>query len=456
MREGDAAEALTFLESGRAGALLDSLDKRQALRWRAESLPSELRRLDREVRAQERAARNAYDSALAQGSLKEKRAAARALDEASEAVRDMAGRIQRELKRQAGLFYPRAKTIEEIESFLEDDQALVIYGLCLDEALALVLRKDDERVVSLGKAADITAACEALDATDLSVDPRAALGALRKLLVEPLKLVKDVKQVLVSPEGPLCYLPFGALFDQTVAMTPSGTTHVLLLGEERARGHGVLALGAVDYGGTSKGAQAIYYRGHTLSPLPATRQEVETIGTKTLLGVEASEAGLRAALPTAKRWRAVHFACHGLVDTERPMLSSLVLSSTVEDDGFLTALEILRMKIPADLAVLSAAETGKGRIVKGEGIVGLMRAFMYAGAPRVICSLWKVDDEATQALMIKFYELWNPKDGKKGLGAAAALKKAQEYVRDHRDKKGKRHWKHPFYWAAWVLWGLPN
>ena len=110
------------------------------------------------------------------------------------------------------------------------------------------------------------------------------------------------------------------------------------------------------------------------------------------------------------------------------------------------------MEIPADLAVLSACETGKGKVVKGEGIVGLTRAFMFAGSPRVICSLWKVDDDATKALMIKFYELWNPKDGK-GLGTAAALKKAQAFIRDH---PGHPKWKHPYYWAAWVLWGLPD
>jgi CHAT domain-containing protein len=169
-----------------------------------------------------------------------------------------------------------------------------------------------------------------------------------------------------------------------------------------------------------------------------------------LLGAKASEAGLMEVLPTSKRWRAVHFACHGLVDVERPMLSCLALSRAGEDDGFLTALEILRTEIPADLAVLSACETATGKIVMGEGIVGLTRAFMFAGAPRVICSLWKVDDEATRALMIKFYELWNPKDGAPGLGAAAALKQAQEFIR------GQDRWKHPYYWAAWTLWGLSN
>ena len=74
---------------------------------------------------------------------------------------------------------------------------------------------------------------------------------------------------------------------------------------------------------------------------------------------------------------------------------------------------------------------------------------LFAGAPRVLCSLWKVDDEATQALMIKFYELWNPKEGE-GLAAPEALKQAQAHVR------AQEKWKHPYYWAAWVLWGLPD
>ena len=78
----------------------------------------------------------------------------------------------------------------------------------------------------------------------------------------------------------------------------------------------------------------------------------------------------------------------------------------------------------------------------------MTRAFMYAGSPRVLCSLWKVDDEATRALMVKFYELWNPADGE-GLRAAEALRQAQGFVRGHEK------WRHPYCWAAWVLWGLP-
>jgi CHAT domain-containing protein len=208
-------------------------------------------------------------------------------------------------------------------------------------------------------------------------------------------------------------------------------------------------LGDPDYAGADAGATAIYVRGRALARLPASRTEAQAIGTTVLVGSDASEDGLRTALATQERWRAVHFACHGLIDPENPTRSALALTSTAGEDGFLTAVEVLRMEMRTDLAVLSACETGTGRIVKGEGIVGLTRSFMYAGAPRVICSLWKVDDEATQELMRRFYELWNPAEGE-GLATADALRQAQQHVR------AQSKWAHPYYWAAWVLWGLPD
>ena len=170
-----------------------------------------------------------------------------------------------------------------------------------------------------------------------------------------------------------------------------------------------------------------------------------------LLGARATEAGLREAVrdPKHPRWRSIHLACHGIANATQPSLSALAVTPAGEDDGFLTALEVLEMRMSADLAVLSACESGRGKLVRGEGLVGLARAFMI-GAPRVIVSLWKVDDQATLALMKKFYELWNPKDSSAKMGTAAALKKAQEYVRSQEG------WKHPQFWAPWLLWGLPD
>jgi CHAT domain-containing protein len=100
--------------------------------------------------------------------------------------------------------------------------------------------------------------------------------------------------------------------------------------------------------------------------------------------------------------------------------------------------------VPADLVVLSACETARGKVYSTEGVEGFVRAFMFAGSPRVICSLWKVDDEATAALMTRFYARW--KEGDRA--AATALAETQEELR--------RAGAAPADWAAWVLWGLPD
>ena len=106
-------------------------------------------------------------------------------------------------------------------------------------------------------------------------------------------------------------------------------------------------------------------------------------------------------------YRFVHFATHGFLDSVHPELSGLVFSLVdrdgVEVPGFVSAAEVFGLKLPVDLVVLSARQTALGKEIRGEGIVGLTRGFMYAGAPRVAASLWKVDDAATAALMSRFY-----------------------------------------------------
>ena len=186
-------------------------------------------------------------------------------------------------------------------------------------------------------------------------------------------------------------------------------------------------------------------------PLPASREEAKSVGDVVLLGADASETRFREVMRSEKRWRAVHLACHGLVDATLPARSALVLAHDAHNDGFLYAGELFaEVPVPADLVVLSGCETARGRIYRGEGLVGLSRAFMLAGTPRVLASLWKVDDAATHALMKRFYELWRPRDGAPGLAVAEALRKAQAFVKSHEK------WKDPVYWAAWVLWGLPD
>ena len=122
-----------------------------------------------------------------------------------------------------------------------------------------------------------------------------------------------------------------------------------------------------------------------------------------------------------------------------------------DDDGILTAAEASYLNLDGcDLVVLSACETARGKVESGEGVIGLVQAFQMAGAKQVLGSLWRVDDAATRALMERFYDLWLGKDGKPGVEAVEALRQAQAYVRS------QEKWKHPYYWAAWVLWGLPD
>lgn len=154
-----------------------------------------------------------------------------------------------------------------------------------------------------------------------------------------------------------------------------------------------------------------------------------------------------AKSPELQRYRIIHFATHGLLDNVHPELSGLVLSLVDQhgrpQEGFLDLQEIYRLKLPADLVVLSACETALGKAINGEGIIGLTRGFMYAGATRVMASLWKVDDLATAELMARFYRAVEIEH----LPPDAALRRAQISMWK------QQQWKFPFYWAAFQLQG---
>jgi CHAT domain-containing protein/tetratricopeptide (TPR) repeat protein len=163
------------------------------------------------------------------------------------------------------------------------------------------------------------------------------------------------------------------------------------------------------------------------------------------LDFKASRA--TAMSPRLSQYRIVHFATHGIVDSQRPELSGLVLSTVEENgrpqDGYLRLHDIYNLNLPTELAVLSACETGVGQQVKGEGLIALTRGFMYAGARRVVASLWKVNDAATAELMAQFYkEMFVD-----GLKPAAALRSAQMSISHHKP------WQAPYYWAGFVLQG---
>lgn len=186
--------------------------------------------------------------------------------------------------------------------------------------------------------------------------------------------------------------------------------------------------------------------------LPGTRDEAKQILALVPVAQARQALDFAASRPTAtsgdlSQYRYVHFATHGLLDSAHPELSGIVLSMIDEQgnpqDGFLRAHEIFNLKLPAELIVLSACETGLGKEVQGEGLVGLTRGFMYAGAPRVVVSLWSVNDLATAELMARFYRGML----KDKLPPAAALRAAQISLMN------EKRWESPFYWAAFTLQG---
>lgn len=154
--------------------------------------------------------------------------------------------------------------------------------------------------------------------------------------------------------------------------------------------------------------------------------------------------------PQLSDYRILHFATHGYLNSEHPELSGMALSNIQPDgkkvDGLLRMHEIYRLKLPADLIVLSACETALGKEVRGEGLIALTRGFMYAGATRVVASLWKINDATTPQLMDHFYAGML----KEKLSPAAALRMAQlEMLKNDRTRA-------PFYWAAFILQGEPR
>jgi CHAT domain-containing protein len=189
-----------------------------------------------------------------------------------------------------------------------------------------------------------------------------------------------------------------------------------------------------------------------LPRLRYTRREAEAIYAQVPQGSAMKALDFDANRATAtssdlSRYRIVHFATHGLLNSEHPELSGLVLSLVDRDgrpqDGFLGLQDIYNLNLSADLVVLSACETGLGKEISGEGLVGLTRGFMYAGATRVVASLWKVSDAATATLMAEFYRAMEQDH----LAPAAALRQAQISM-----WKQKR-WSDPYYWAAFQIQG---
>jgi CHAT domain-containing protein len=206
-------------------------------------------------------------------------------------------------------------------------------------------------------------------------------------------------------------------------------------------------------------AESAKMQGLPLARLAGTRAEAEQIvklaktsGTQAdvWLDLDASEGNLETR--DISKYRVLHIATHGLLNAERPQFTGLVLSliGNKSEDGFLRTDEVFNLHLGAPLVMLSACETGLGKEKRGEGVMGLTRAFMYAGAPTVGVTLWSVADKSTADLMTDFYKrllATPPPPASGGVSASAAMRDAQLAM-----ITGKKY-SAPFYWAPFVLVG---
>lgn len=243
--------------------------------------------------------------------------------------------------------------------------------------------------------------------------------------------------VYVVPHGPLHYLPFGALYDgnqylldrYTLLTVPSGTV-LTYLQRKQSQSPGT----TIVFANPDLGAPELI--------LPYAEKEATIIKAHRSdallnLGKAATKRRAREQAPQAG---VLHFATHATFDAARPLNSAILLSRDESSDGRLTAGEIFGLHLPGSLVVLSGCETGMEAVTSGDEIIGFTRAFMYAGAPHLIATLWPIADEATSVLMDKFYAQLSV------LPPADSLRRAQMAIR--------KQYAHPFYWAPFIAYGL--
>ena len=451
VKAGRSDEALETAEAGRARALADLLAQRQVVGKPRDREPL------RAVRAAGAELRNAAAApAVADPATRASLSGAARKWDSSLAVlgtesQELTSLLTAETPRAAAIAATAARLHASLIEYLVTESQLLIFVVGPDgtirsrsvdvsrsriEALTRIVREGLERSDGASPAA--------------AASLRLPLRELDRLLVAPVAqwLPDSWKTtVIIVPHGPLALLPFAAIEDD--AGRPLIERHVL-----------AFAPAASVYAYTQQKRQpaARKTRGALIvadpappndsgiARLPGAREEGRRIArrlsgapVRLLTGAQATETAVKRE---AGDYALLHFATHGLVAPERPLASSIVLSADNNEDGYLRVDEIFGLDLSADLVVLSGCSSGLGRLT-GDGILGLTRAFLYAGTPTVVVSQWNISDRTTSVLMDRFYA-----ELARGRSKAEALRAAALATR--------RLFPHPSLWAAFELVGEPE
>jgi len=388
--------------------------------------------------------------------------------------------------RYAALTRPVPLTVRDIQQQVLDDRTMLLeYALGAEKSYLWVVTQSELKSFELPKRSVIEAAARRVyelllvsNKTQARRPAELALAELGRIILGPAASLLKKERLVIVADGALDYVPFTALSIDSayqplitrheIISLPSASVLDALRREKRQRAPEALAVladavfqsdDARFKAHASAGAdqrdlmRSAAETGVVNFPrLPFSRREAEAIVAKageprTLKALDFTASRETVFNTKLDQYRIIHFATHALLNSQHPALSGIVLSLYDEQgrpiDGFVRAHEIYNLKLNADLVVLSACRTALGSEIKGEGLVGLTRGFMYAGTPSVVASLWDVRDEATSELMSRFYE----KMFKEQLKPAAALRAAQVSMWK------ERRWSTPYYWAGFILQG---
>ncbi|MFL6259301.1 MAG: CHAT domain-containing protein [Thermoanaerobaculia bacterium] len=505
-REAGTREALQVSERARARSLLDILSESGAdIRKGADpALIDRERRLRDAVNVLDR---DRFDLQATEKPDRRKLAETeRQLEKTLDEYNQVQVELRASSPSYAALTQPQPLSVAEIQTQILDGKALMLeYALGARRSFLWVvtpntirsfelpgrerIEKTARRYYELLTARNDRRPAESLQAWKQRIDGADAEARrvgrdLSHLILAPAERLLGDRPLLIVADGALQYIPFAALpapssdaplvIRHEVVSLPSASALAVLRREVRGRPRAPKTLavfadpvfqetdprlthriGGLDRmslaANATRGRSSLDER-PSFRRLPSSRKEAETLASLVprdqlflALGFDASRA--KATSPELAQYRNVHFATHGVLDSRQPELSKLVLSlydkKGKPEDGFLRLNDIYGLHLDADLVVLSACETALGKEIRGEGLIGLTRGFMDAGAARVLASLWSVEDRATAELMGGFYRAML----REKLSPAAALRRAQIKMASSPGRQS------PYFWAGFSLQG---
>ncbi|MFP4059454.1 MAG: CHAT domain-containing protein [Bacteroidales bacterium] len=443
--EGKTGASFHYSERARARAFLDMIAKKKIAG--KPGAPGEIVKEEQELRERlQKLNATLYRDAFATGD-DSTRGTREIIMEELQLVQDKYAEVVKEIKLYApgyaNLVKPEPVYISKVQENMETGKAMVIYWIGENHSGAWLLDRETVKYYKLSSDGESIKSLVALCRYHIGVfnqdSAMAYLKELSRAILSPLEEDMDkYKELAIIPHGPLHFIPFQAMVasdgqymvkKHVINILPSASVY-LATRDEALTGSPKLL-------GMALGNQ---YLG-SFSGLPATLKEVKSIsgafdGSKVLIEEKSTETFFKV---NAANYSLLHIATHGYFNEENPLYSFLLFNQTDEDDGLLEVHEIFGLDLEAELAVLSACQTGLGKITRGDEITGLSRAFMYAGTPRLVVSLWSVADESTSFLMQQFYK-YLPKNK-----PAKALQKAQVNT--------MAKYPNPFHWAPFVLMG---